>query len=149
MVYLDYSATTPVRKEVLDTYVEASLKFIGNPNSLHKLGTDAKKLIESATRQIENILKIKDKEVIYTSGSSESNNMVIKGVANKYKNRGNHIISSYLEHSSILSTLDYLSTQGFIIDYVKIKDDGTIDLDHLKELLSNISTTNKYNSFLV
>ena len=59
MVYLDYSATTPVRKEVLDTYVEASLRFIGNPNSLHKLGTDAKNLIESATKQIESILNIK------------------------------------------------------------------------------------------
>ena len=84
MVYLNYSATTPANKEVLDTFVKASEKYIGNPNSLHKLGTDAKNLIDSATNQIKEILKT-DKEVIYTSGSSESNNLVIKGICSRYK----------------------------------------------------------------
>ena len=135
MVYLDYSATTPVRKEVLDTYVEASLKFIGNPNSLHILGTDAKNLIESATRQIESILKIKDKEVIYTSGSSESNNLVIKGVASKYKNRGKHIITTPFEHSSIYGPLNYLSEEGFEVEFVNIDENGLVDLEHLKSII--------------
>ena len=135
MVYLDYSATTPVRKEVLDTYVEASLRFIGNPNSLHKLGTDAKNLIESATKQIESILDIKDKEVIYTSGSSESNNMVIKGVANKYKNRGKHIITTPFEHSSIYGPLNYLTDEGFEIEFVNIDENGIVDLEHLKNII--------------
>lgn len=135
MVYLDYSATTPVRKEVLDTYVEASLKFIGNPNSLHKLGTDAKNLIESATRQIENILKIKDKEVIYTSGASESNNMIIKGIANKYKNRGKHIITTPFEHSSIYGPLNYLTEEGFEVEFVDIDENGCVDLEHLKSII--------------
>ena len=135
MVYLDYSATTPVRKEVLDTYVEASLKFIGNPNSLHKLGTDSKNLIESATKQIESILKIKDKEVIYTSGSSESNNMVIKGVANKYKNRGKHIITTPFEHSSIYGPLNYLTDNGFEVEFVNIDENGLVDLEHLKSII--------------
>lgn len=135
MVYLDYSATTPVRKEVLDTYVEASLKFIGNPNSLHKLGTDSKNLIESATKQIESILKIKDKEIIYTSGSSESNNMVIKGIANKYKNRGKHIITTPFEHSSIYGPLNYLIDNGFEVDFVNIDENGLVDLQHLKSII--------------
>jgi len=135
MVYLDYSATTPVRKEVLDTYVEASLKFIGNPNSLHKLGTDSKNLIDSATKQIENILKIKDKEIIYTSGSSESNNMVIKGVANKYKNRGKHIITTPFEHSSIYGPLNYLTDNGFEVEFVNIDENGLVDLEHLKSII--------------
>ena len=88
MVYLDYSATTPVNSEVLDTFVLVSNEYIGNPNSLHKLGSKSKNLIDDATCQIKSILNIDDKEVIYTSGSSESNNTVIKGVASRYKNMG-------------------------------------------------------------
>ena len=101
MVYLDYSATTPVNKEVLESFNKASLDFFGNPNSLHKLGMQSKKLIDDATEQISSILNVKPSEIIYTSGSSESNNLAIKGIALKYKNRGKHIITSPLEHSSI------------------------------------------------
>ena len=137
MIYLDYCATTPVDKRVLNTFNKVCLEYPGNSNSLHKLGMESKELENYATKEIEKLLKLNNMEIIYTSGASESNNHILKGVCSKYKNRGNHIISSYLEHSSILSTLDYLSTQGFIIDYVKIKDDGTVDLDHLKELLTN------------
>ena len=137
MIYLDYCATTPVDKRVLNTFNKVCLEYPGISNSLHKLGMESKELENYATKEIEKLLKLNNMEIIYTSGASESNNHILKGVCSKYKNRGNHIISSYLEHSSILSTLDYLSTQGFIIDYVKIKDDGTVDLDHLKELLTN------------
>ena len=135
MVYLDYSATTPVRKEVLDTYVSASLKFIGNPNSLHKLGTDSKNLIDSATKQIEDILKLKDMEVIYTSGATEANNMVIKGVLNKYKNRGMHVITTPFEHSSIYGPLNYLTDSGFEVEFVNVDENGIVDLQHLKSII--------------
>ena len=74
MIYLDYSATTPVNKEVLNTYVTVCEKYIGNPNSLHKLGVEAKGLIDAATNQIANILGVKSSEVIYTSGASDANN---------------------------------------------------------------------------
>ena len=137
MIYLDYCATTPIDKRVLNTFNKVCLEYPGNSNSLHKLGVEAKELENYTTSRIEKILNLTNMDIIYTSGASESNNHVLKGVCSKYKNRGNHIISTYLEHSSILSTLDYLSKQGFIIDYVKIKDDGTIDLDNLKELLTN------------
>ena len=134
MVYLDYSATTPASKEVLETFVKASEKYIGNPNSLHRLGTEAKSLIDSATEQIKDILKT-DKEVIYTSGSSESNNMVIKGICSKYKNRGKHIITSPFEHSSIYGPLNYLMEDGFEVDFVNVDENGLIDLEHLKSLM--------------
>lgn len=137
MIYLDYSATTPVDKRVLNTFNKVCLEYPGNSNSLHKLGNESKELEEYSTRKIMELLDLKNSEIIYTSGASESNNHIIKGVAFKYQNRGKHIISTYLEHQSVLSTLNYLSNQGFIIDYVKIKDDGQVDLDHLKQLLTN------------
>ncbi len=135
MVYLDYSATTPVNRDVLNSYVEASLKYPGNPNSLHKLGIDAKGIIERATNQIAQIMNVKENEIIYTSGSSESNNLAIKGVAFKYQNRGKHIITTALEHSSVYGPLNYLADQGFEISFVNLKEDGTVDLNHLKQLL--------------
>lgn len=135
MVYLDYSATTPVSSEVLDTFVTASNKFIGNPNSLHRLGTESKNLIDSATEQIKRILNLNDKEVIYTSGSSESNNLVIKGIASKYKNRGKHIITTPFEHSSIYGPLNYLIDNGFEVDFVNLDENGLVDLNHLKSII--------------
>ncbi|MBQ6495064.1 MAG: cysteine desulfurase [Bacilli bacterium] len=140
MIYLDYSATTPVDKKVLDTYNKVCLDYPGNSNSLHKLGIEAKELEEYATKRIEELLKLKNKEIIYTSGASESNNHAIKGICFKYKNRGTHIISTKLEHSSIKTTLDYIESKGFNIDYVKLKDNGEIDLEDLKRLLQNNNT---------
>lgn len=137
MIYLDYSATTPTDESVLDTFVKCSKEFIGNPNSLHDLGVKSKNMIDSATKQIANLLNIKENEIIYTSGASESNNLAIKGICEKYKNRGKHIITTPLEHSSIYGPIDYLKENGFKIDYVKIDSNGMVDLDHLKELMTN------------
>jgi cysteine desulfurase len=136
MVYLDYSATTPVDKRVLSAFNKVCLDYPGNSNSLHKLGLEAKELEDYATKKIEELLKLNNKEIIYTSGASEANNQALKGVCSRYKNRGKHIITTYLEHSSIASTLNYLSDNGFIVDYVKIDDNGIIDMDNLKKLLS-------------
>ena len=135
MVYLDYSATTPVKKEVLDTFCKVSETYIGNPNSLHKLGIDSKNLMIDATKQIASLLGVNPSEIIYTSGASESNNLMIKGIINAYPKRGKHIITTALEHSSILEPLSFLETQGYKIDYVNLKGDGTVDLEHLKSLL--------------
>ena len=135
MLYLDYCATTPVNKKVLDTFNEVSLNYIGNPNSLHKLGKESNELIENATKEIASLLNIKKEELIYTSGASESNNLAIKGIAFKYQNRGKHIITTMLEHSSIIGPLSYLQQQGFEIDFVNILDTGLVDLNHLKTLI--------------
>ena len=137
MTYLDYSATTPVNEEVLNTFAEVTRKFIGNPNSLHKLGVEANEIINAATKQIADLLNVKESEIIYTSGSSESNNMAIKGIANKYQNRGKHIITTEFEHSSIYGPLSVLQQQGFKVDFVKTNEYGLVDIDNLKELLTD------------
>lgn len=135
MIYLDYSATTKARKEVLDTFIQVNENYFANSNSLHKLGVESKKLEEAATRQIANIFKVKPEEVIYTSCSSESNNLAIKGVALRNQKQGKHIITTNLEHSSIYGPLGYLQKQGFEVDFVKTDDKGLIDIDDLKNLL--------------
>ena len=135
MIYLDYSATTPVNKEVLNTYVTVCEKYIGNPNSLHKLGVEAKGLIDAATNQIANILGVKSSEVIYTSGASEANNLAIKGICLKYQNRGKHIITTELEHSSVSEPIKYLESIGFEVSYVKLDSNGLVDLNDLESLM--------------
>ena len=137
MVYLDYSATTPIDKRVLDSYDRVSLEYIGNPNSLHKEGVKAKKLMDAAVNQVASLLNVKDEEVIFTSGASESNNLAIFGVINKYKDRGKTIITTKLEHSSILSCVNYLKQNGYNIKYVKIDDNGLVDLNDLKSLIDD------------
>lgn len=137
MIYLDNSATTMVDDRVLETFNKVCKNYPGNSNSLHSLGIKSKELEEYATEKISNLLGVKPSEIIYTSGASESNNTVLKGVASKYKNRGNHIITTPLEHSSVLETCKYLESKGFIIDYVKIKDNGLIDTDDLERLLTD------------
>ena len=137
MIYLDYSATTKTNIEVLDTFVKCSKEFIGNPNSLHELGIKSRQIIDSATSQIASLLNIKEKEIIYTSGSSESNNLAIKGVCEKYKNRGNHIITTYLEHSSVSSPIEYLKSIGYKVDYVKLDSYGKVDLIDLESLMTD------------
>ena len=136
MIYLDYSATTPVNELVLESFSKACRDYVGNPNSLHKLGVESKRLMDKATEQVANLLHVSSDEVIFTSGASEANNMALIGVVEKYKDRGKHIITTKLEHSSILATVNYLKQKGYIIDYVKINSDGLVDLDDLKRLLN-------------
>lgn len=146
MIYLDYSATTPVNKEVLDSFSKACLEYPGNPNSLHSLGTKSNNMINAAISQIAKILNVKNEEIIFTSGSSESNNLAIKGIALKYQNRGKHIITTPFEHSSIYGPISYLQTLGFEFDFVEIKEDGTVDLDNLKSLLRDDTILVSINS---
>ena len=105
MIYLDYSATTPVDERVLDSYLKATREYIGNANSIHTLGLKSKDLLMQATNQIAEILNCHPKEIIYTSGASESNTTAIKGVAYEYSNRGKHIVTSKLEHKSVLEVM--------------------------------------------
>ncbi|MBR2138582.1 MAG: cysteine desulfurase [Bacilli bacterium] len=135
MIYLDYSATTPVDERVLDSYLKATREYIGNANSIHTLGLKSKDLLMQATNQIAEILNCHPKEIIYTSGASESNTTAIKGVAYEYSNRGKHIVTSKLEHKSVLEVMDYLSTIGFEIDYVNILPNGQVDLKHLEDII--------------
>lgn len=136
MIYLDYSATTPVDSKVLDSYMKCCLEYPGNPNSLHKLGVSSKKLMDSATLQVANLLGVRKEEVIFTSGASESNNLALIGTVEFYKNRGKHIITTKLEHSSILEVINYLEKKGYVIDYVPILENGLVDLEALSKLVT-------------
>lgn len=135
MVYLDYSATTPVNEEVLNTYVEVTKKYIGNPNSLHKLGVEAKQLIDAATKQVADIFGVSSNEVIYTSGASEANNLAIKGIC--FKHTGKHIITTELEHSSVSEAIKYMEKLGYQVSYVKLDNKGLVDLADLENLIRN------------
>ena len=132
MVYLDYSATTPVLPEVLDSYNKVTEEYFGNPNSLHKLGIKGHELLESAKKQVAELLNIKENEFVFTSGSTEANNMCIIGACLSYRKYGNRIVVSTLEHPSIYGICKYLEKLGFIIDYVGVNEEGLIDLNELK-----------------
>lgn len=136
MIYLDYSATTPVIDEVLDSYNKVTKEYFGNANSMHSLGVKSNELLKSATKQISDILHIKESEIIYTSGSTEANNMALIGTALAYGKKGSHIIVSKLEHESIYGICNYLESNGFIIDYVDNDENGVINFDNLKNLIT-------------
>ena len=133
MVYLDYSATTPVLPEVLDSYNKVTEEYFGNPNSLHSLGIKSHELLESANKQVGELLGIGEDEFVYTSGATEANNMALIGAALTYKRYGNRICVSKMEHASIYGICKYLEKLGFIIDYVGVTEEGLIDFADLKE----------------
>lgn len=135
MIYLDYSANTPADEQVLERFCAVERACIGNANSHHQAGVPAKAEIDRATQSIASLLHVQPAEVIYTSGASESNNFALKGLARLSRHVGKHIISTPLEHSSVSGTLTALQEQGYEIDLVDIQRDGTVDLEHLKELL--------------
>lgn len=135
MIYLDYAANTPVDKRVLEHFCEVSLNYIGNPNSNHFLGREAKKIIDDTTENIKTFFNAHDYDVIFTSGASEANNLSLKGIARSFRQKGKHIITTPFEHSSVNGSLTYLQEQGYSIDILNINKDGTVDLSHLKELL--------------
>lgn len=135
MVYLDYSATTYVNEEVMDAFSKASYEYRGNPNSSHKQGIKCKKRIDEATKKIASIIGVKESSIIYTSGSSESNNLAIKGVC--AANKGNHIITTALEHSSVMSPINRLCLNGYNVSIVKLDEKGQVDLNDLKSLIND------------
>ena len=137
MIYLDYAANTPVDEEVLKTYVDATRKYIANPNSSHKAGLLAKEAIDNSSTHIASYFNCKKEDVIYTSGSSESNNLIIKGIAERNKEYGNHIIISAVEHSSIVAPCNYLASHGYDVSVIPMTKNGSIDLEVLKETIND------------
>lgn len=133
MVYLDYAANCPVEEEVLNLFYSVTKEYYANPNASHKLGLEVKNLIDKSTANVANMLKVLKEEIIYTSGASESNNLAIKGVAGKY--HGKHIISTKLEHSSIIAPLMFLQEKGYEIDLVDVNENGEVDIDQIIKLI--------------
>lgn len=135
MLYLDYASATPVDKDVLDCYVNVTNNYYGNPNSNHDMGKMAKKVIDEANKKIANILKVNPDEIIYTSGATESNNLAILGASYRYKNFGNHILVSSLEHNSVMSSCLRLQEEGFEVEIIPVNKDGIVDIDVLKSMI--------------
>lgn len=134
-IYLDNSATTKPYQEVVDKMVYALTTDYANPSSLHRKGIEVEKNIKAIRQNIARTMGAKDKEIYFTSGGTESNNSIIRGVANLYKKRKNHIISTEIEHPSVLNTLKDLEGDGFEITYLKVDKEGKINIDELKEAI--------------
>lgn len=137
MIYLDFAASTPIHPHVLDIYNQVATRYFGNSNSLHDQGSSALQIIEASTKVIATMLNGSSKRVTFTSGATESNFLAIKALLDGRKDQRNEIISSKMEHSSVIHVLEWLSTKGFNIHWVRVKDNGRIDLNHFDELLTN------------
>ena len=135
MLYLDYSANTPVDEEVLQCFCEAERRYPGNANAHHQAGAAAKAAINEATRSIALCLGAPPAGIIYTSGASEANNLAVKGLAALGGTAGRHILSTPLEHSSVSGSLEALQKQGYEVELLDILPDGTVDLADLKKRL--------------
>lgn len=133
-VYADNASTTKIEPNVLTEMIEC-FNLYGNPSSAHKMGINSSNLINVARNKISGAINSKDSEIYFTSGGSESNNLAIKGFAKANIKKGNHIITSVIEHPSILNTMKYLENNGFIVDYISVYKDGVIDLAQLKNAI--------------
>lgn len=131
-MYLDNSATTRVRPEVVDVIVEALTFCYGNPSSLHRKGMEAEQAVHRARKQVSQGLGCDDAEIVFTSGGTESNNMAVKGAAMSYRRRGNHIITTQVEHPSVLNAVKQLEEEGFVTTLLKVNSRGIIDLEQLE-----------------
>ena len=136
MIYLDNCATTKPYDEVLKTFVEVNNNYYGNPASINKYGKITNKLLNAARTQVADILGVESDTIYFTSCATESNNIAILGSVEHKKDFGNRIIVSKIEHPSVLETFRELERRGFILDYVDVDENGFIDLEHLKSLLT-------------
>ena len=135
MIYFDKAATTQTQPEVIKTYTEVATKIWGNPSSLHNLGTQATRILEASRRQIAELLGKESKEIFFTSGGTEGDNWVIKGVAFEKAHLGKHIIVSAIEHPAVKESALWLKTQGFVVDLAPVNTQGFVDVSALETLI--------------
>jgi len=134
-VYLDHSATTPVRKEVADLVVEYMLDKFGNPSSVHSFGREAKKALDEARERIANLIGADFKEIYFTSGGTESDNIAILGAAHANSKKGKHIITSAIEHHAVTDPCKHLEQQGFEVTYLPVDDQGIVSIEDLEKAI--------------
>lgn len=137
MIYLDYNATTPIDKEVADSMLPYLYGNFGNPSSIHELGVASKNAIELARGQVAKLLNCSPEEILFTSGGSESNNTVIKGVALTNKDKGNHIITTNIEHPAIINPCKYLEKLGYEISYLPVDKYGMVNPLSVEKLITH------------
>ncbi|MBL3715828.1 aminotransferase class V-fold PLP-dependent enzyme [Lactococcus garvieae] len=135
MIYFDNSATTAIHPEVLRTYTDVATKIMGNPSSLHNLGSTATRLLEASRRQIAELLHVHSDEIFFTSGGTEGDNWVLKGVAFEKEKFGKHIIISAVEHPAVKNTAAWLATQGFEVELAPVDEKGFVKFPELEALI--------------
>ena len=135
MIYFDNSATPPIFPEALDTYVKTSQRIIGNPSSLHDLGTQANRLLQQARKQIAEQLQVSAKEIFFTSSGTEGDNWILKGTALAKKEFGNHLIISSIEHPAVSESAEQLQSLGFDVSIAPVTKDGFVDVEALAKLI--------------
>ena len=135
MIYFDNAATTKIYDDALTSYVQVSQKFFGNPSSLHQLGVDAHQVLTKARAQVASLLSVQPEEIFFTSGGTESNNWAIKGTALEKSVFGKHIITTKIEHPSVIQTCKQLERFGFEVTYLDVDSKGIVSVDQLKESL--------------
>ena len=135
IIYVDHSATTFVKDEVLKEMLPYFKDSFGNPSSVYKIGRKNKEAIEKSRVKVSKVLGCKSNEIYFTSGGSESDNMIVSGIANKYKNKGRHIITSKIEHHAILNTCLNLEKNGFKVTYLNVDESGIVKLDELENAI--------------
>ncbi len=136
-IYMDYSATTPMKKEVLDAMMPYFSETYGNPSSVHSFGREAKNAINNSRETVAKALGAKREEIYFTAGGTESDNWAIKGIAKSMKHKGNHIITTKIEHHAVLHTCETLAKEGYEITYLDVDADGLISLDDLKSAIKD------------
>ena len=137
IIYLDNAATSKVYPEVLESYNQITLKYFANPSSIHKLGQESNRLLEKSREQILSLLNLTHHEVIFTSGATEANNLAIKGYALANRSRGNHLITTAVEHPSVLNTFKALEKYGYEVTILPVNKNGAIEVNSLKAAIKD------------
>lgn len=136
-VYMDYSATTPVKKEVLDAMLPYFSEHFGNPSSLYSIAQESKEALERARGQVASLIGAKANEVFFTAGGSEADNWALEGVADALKDKGNHIITTKIEHHAILHTAEYLEKHGIDVTYLDVDAEGRVNPEDVEKAITD------------
>lgn len=142
MIYLDNAATTKVSKEILDAVLHTAYDNYGNPSSLHAAGTNARKAVEKARKQIADFIGAFPDEIVFTAGGSESDNLALRGIVPYLKKVGKTtIITSQIEHHAVLNTCKVLEHEGFKVIYMPVDEDGRVDIEELEKIMKVFKDT--------
>lgn len=137
MIYLDYNATTPIDKRVADAVQPYLYEVFGNPSSNHEAGKQAKEAVEKAREKVASLINSSPEEIVFTSGGSEGNNTVIKGVAYTYRNKGNHIITTQIEHPAVLAPCRFLENNGYEVTYLPVDEYGMVSAEDVEKAITD------------
>ncbi|MCZ8518740.1 MULTISPECIES: cysteine desulfurase family protein [Paenibacillus] len=136
LIYMDYAATTPMDEEVIGAMAEVMRSHYGNPSSLHRIGVEAEGLVKRSRQTIAEAVGVQPEEIRFTSGGTESNNLAILGAARRYRSRGNHLITTKIEHASVYEAFRLLESEGFRVTYLGVDGTGAVRMEELEEALT-------------